>query len=123
MRKTVTGKRLFSREFKITAVKRVLGGEPIGKVARELDIDMPLLWRWKKRVVEWGEDHLYEVGRRRGEEQTRNRQASQERRVAELERLVGRQQMEIRFLERALRRGKELGQEKDDAGGAASSKR
>src|SRR5262245_44266603 len=123
MRKTVTGKRLFSREFKITAVKRVLDGEPIGKVARDLEIDMPLLWRWKRRVVECGEDHLYDVGRRRGEEQTSSRQGSQERRVAELGRLVGRQQMEIRFLEKALRRVEELRQEKNDTGGAASSKR
>ena len=123
MRKTVTGKRLFSREFKITAVKRVLDGEPIGKVARDLEIDTAMLWRWKKRVVECGEDHLYEVGRRRGEQQTASRQPSQERRVAELERLVGRQQMEIRFLERALRRVEELRQQKNDDGAAASSKR
>jgi transposase len=123
MRKTVAGNRLFSREFKISAVRRVLNGEPIGKVARDLDIDMPLLWRWKKRVVECGEEHLYDVGRRRGEAQPASRQASQERRVAELERLVGRQQMEIRFLEKALRRVEELGQEKNDDGAAASSKR
>jgi hypothetical protein len=40
-----------------------------------------------------------------------------------LERLVGRQQMEIRFLDRALRRIEELRQEKNDDGGAASTKR
>jgi transposase-like protein len=122
MRKTVTGKRLFSREFKVAAVKRVLGGEPIGRVARDLQIGMPLLWRWKKRVIELGEDHLYEVGARRGQRRVNNSSKSQERRIAELERLVGRQQAEISFLDKALRRVEELRHEKKDDGGAASSK-
>src|SRR5262245_7840336 len=120
MRKTVTGKRLFSREFKVAAVKRVLDGEPIGQVARDLKIGMPLLWRWKKRVMELGEDHLYQIGAQRG--QRRDNGESQARRIAELERLVGRQQAEISFLDKALRRVEELRQEKKDGGGAASSK-
>jgi transposase len=105
MRKTVTGKRLFSREFKVAAVKRVLDGEPIGQVARDLEIGMPLLWRWKKCVMERGENHLYDASR-----------------IADLEGLVGRQQAEISFLDEALRRVEELRREKKDDGGAASSK-
>jgi transposase-like protein len=123
MRKTVDGKRLFSREFKIAAVKRVLNGERIGEVARDLDINMATLWRWKKRVVDVGEEHLYNVGARTGQERKQNHHANQERRIAELERLVGRQQAEIRFLDKALRRVEELRQEKKDDGAAASSKR
>ena len=46
----------------------------------------------------------------------------QKRRIAELERLVGRQQMEIRFLDKALRRVEELRQGKNDDGEVASSK-
>ena len=122
MRKTVTGKRLFSREFKVAAVKRVLGGEPIGRVARDLQIGTPLLWRWKKRVVEVGEDQLYDVGARRGQRRVNDSSKSQERRIAELERLVGRQQAEISFLDKALRRVEELRHEKKGDGGAASSK-
>ena len=122
MRKTANGRRLFSREFKVSAVRRVLGGEPIGKVARELEIDTGLLWVWKKRVLELGEEHLYEVGARRGQWRGGG-QENQERRVAELERLIGKQQAEIRFLGKALRRVEELRQEKNDDGAAASSKR
>jgi transposase len=122
MRKTVTGKRLFSREFKVAAVKRVLNGEPIGQVARDLEIGMPLLWRWKKRVMEVGEDHLYDVGARRGQRRVNDSSESQARRIAELERLVGRQQAEISFLDKALRRVEELRQEKKNNGGAVSSK-
>src|SRR5262245_8554475 len=122
MKKTRDGRRLFSREFKVSAVRRVLGGEPIGKVAGELEIDTGLLWVWKKRVVELGEDHLYDVGARRGQYR-QGGDANQERRIAELERLIGRQQAEIRFLGKALRRVEELRQEKNDDGAAASSKR
>jgi transposase len=122
MRKTVSGRRLFSREFKVAAVRRVLGGEAIGKVARDLDIRVSLLWRWKNRVQERGEDHLYEVGAPRGGRRVNHSSESQARRIAELERLVGRQQAEISFLDKALRRVEELRQGKKDAGGAASSK-
>ena len=48
---------------------------------------------------------------------------SQQRRMAELERQIGRQQMEIRFLERALRQVEERRQPKKDDGAEASSKR
>ena len=122
MRKTVTGKRLFSREFKIAAVRRVLDGEPIGKVAQDLKIADSLLWRWKTRVMELGEDHLYDIGARRGQRHVNDSSVSQARRIAELERLVGRQQAEISFLDKALRRVEELRQEKKNNGGAASSK-
>jgi hypothetical protein len=43
--------------------------------------------------------------------------------IAELERELGRQQMEIRFLERALRQVEERRQPKNDDGAEASSKR
>ena len=114
--------RRFSREFKIAAVKRVLAGEPLGKVARELELKFDVLWTWKKRVVELGENHLYDVGRRRGAYQKQTSSEGQERRIAEQERLIGRQQMEIRFLDKALRRVEELRQGKNDDGEAASSK-
>src|SRR5687768_12836309 len=122
MRKDVSGRRLFSREFKIKAVKRVLGGEPVGRVARDLEVRPELLWRWRKRVVEQGEEHLYDVGRRAGSSDPPRRGENQQKRIQELERLVGRQEMEIRFLDKALRRVEELRQEKNDDGEAASSK-
>ena len=108
MKKTRDGRRRFSREFKIAAVRRVIEGETTGEVARDLDIKFRLLWDWKKRVEEKGEEHLHELGRPVGS--TTNEEAtdaSQQRRIAELERLVGRQQMEIRFLDKALRQVEE----------------
>ena len=122
MKRTRDGRRRFTRDFKVAAVRRVLEGGDLGAVARDLEISFELLWRWKKRVIEEGEDHLYGIGQRSGPTPA-SREASKERRLAELERLVGRQQLEIRFLDKALRRVEELRQEKNTDGGAASSKR
>jgi transposase-like protein len=113
---------VFTREFKIAAVRRVLGGEQLGAVARKLGLSYERLWRWKKRVVEKGEQHLNKVGRPRGRGQPISDEG-QGKRIEELERLVGRQQMEIGFLDKALRRVEELRQAKRNDGGTASSKR
>ena len=127
MKKTRGGRRRFSREFKIAAVRRVMEGEQIGDVARDLDIKFRVLWAWKKRVVEKGEEYLHELGRPKQWEQPVEKSvgavASQQRRMEVLERLVGHQQMEIRFLGKALRQVEERRQQKKSAGGVASSKR
>jgi len=122
MKTTADGHRCFSREFKITAVRRVLAGEELKKVARDLDVRYDVRWKWKKRVVELGEDHLYTVGRGKRSAVPKKKH-SKERSIAELEQVIGRQQMEIRFLERALRQVEEVRQSKNDGGGEASSKR
>jgi transposase-like protein len=125
MQKTRDGRRRFSREFKIAAVRRVLEGEPMAAVARDLNIGTELLWRWERRVAEKGEEHLYDIGEREPDPkaQEKRRASKQQRRITELERLVGRQQLEIRFLAKALRRVEELRPRKNDDGAAASSKR
>ena len=127
MKKTRDGRRRFSREFKIAAVRRVIEGEQVGAVARDLGVTFRVLWGWKKRVVEKGEQYLHEIGRPKQGQRPRlaapPEDRSQQRRLAELERLVGRQQMEIRFLGKALRQVEERRQQKKNAGGVASSKR
>lgn len=102
---------------------RVTEGEPITGVARDLGISADTLWRWRKTIRGKGEEHLHEVGRPRGLEKRPLMKNGNQQRIAELERLVGRQQMEIRFLDRALRQVEELRQEKNADGGAASTKR
>lgn len=126
MKKTRDGRRRFSREFKIAAVRRVNEGEEVGVVARDLDIDFRVLWRWKKRVAEKGEQYLHELGRPKQWQEggkVEPSEESQQRRIAELERLIGHQQMEIRFLDKALHQVEERRQQKNGAGGVASSKR
>lgn len=124
MKKTRDGKRRYSREFKIAAVRRVNEGESPLAVARELEVNAALLWRWRKQVAEKGEGELKEVGRPKGSKDSAEATAaSYQRRIAELERLVGRQQMEIGFLDRALCRVEEQRQPTNDGGEAASTKR
>jgi transposase-like protein len=124
MKKTRDGKRRFSPEFKIAAVRRVNEGESPHAVARDLDVNAALLWKWRKQVTQEGERALKEIGRPKGSKvRAEATEGSYQRRIAELERLVGRQQMEIRFLDRALRQVEELRQEKNDDGAAASTKR
>src|SRR5438034_1750977 len=99
MKKTRDGRRRFSREFKIAAVRRVMEGEQVGAVARDLGISFRVLWGWRKRVVEKGEEYLHELGRPKQWQRSRLGEPPDEgsqRRMAELERVVGRQQMEIR---------------------------
>jgi transposase len=124
MKKTRDGKRRFSPEFKISAVRRVNEGESPHSVAGDLDVNAPLLWKWRKQVAQQGESALKGIGRPKGGRRSaEGTEASYQRRIAELERLVGRQQMEIGFLDRALRQVEELRQEKNDDGAAASTKR
>jgi|SRR3990172_6693907 transposase-like protein len=123
MKKTRDGRRRFSQEFKIAAVRRVMKGEQIASVGRDLDIDFGVLWRWKKRVVEKGEEYLHGIGRPKQVQGQRQAGEASRQRMAEFERLVGRQQMEIDFLAEALRRVEERRQQKNNAGAVASSKR
>ena len=87
--------RKFSGEFKSAAVGRVQAGESPSALARELGVKRKLLYEWKKRVEAGGAQNLRESGRPGPvpgavlEERTK----SDQRRIAELERLVGKQQV------------------------------
>jgi transposase-like protein len=106
----------YGTELKLGAVRRVLAGESVSAVAQELGIRRKRLYVWKDRYAELGEGGL--VPRRAG----RPRQAASEagngaealsgrgellaarRRIAELERKVGQQELELDFFGEALRR-------------------
>ena len=85
-------RRKFSKEFKQTAINRLNSGQTAAEVARALEVHPSDLHRWRRELQEHGERAFSGVGKKRAE-------AS---RVAELERKVGQQAMEIDFLKRAL---------------------
>jgi transposase-like protein len=87
-------RRKFTKEFKQTAVRRLESGQSIAEVARALEVNPSELHRWRRELQEHGERAFNGVGKKRAEES----------RVAELERKVGQQAMEIDFLKRALQR-------------------
>jgi transposase len=118
MRKTKDGRRMYSVAFKVAAIERVEKGERPSVVARSLKITEALLSRWRRRFRKSGAAGLGEIGRPRKRKPVRD----PEKRVAELERLVGRQQLVIDFLEQALRRVEASSRKKSGNGGTASSK-
>jgi transposase-like protein len=87
-------RRRFTREFKITAVRRLQQGESVAVLARTLEVNPGLLHRWR-------EEFRHEPGKafpgsgRRGAEPDR---------VAQLERKIGQQTLEIDFLKGCLQR-------------------
>jgi transposase-like protein len=106
-----TKSRQYPTAYKLKAIERAEGGEGVLPVARELGISRKLLHDWIKAWKAHGPEGL---NRKRGpkpgprklkplpsEERSALAQASA--RIAELERLVGRQQMDIDFFRKALR--------------------
>ena len=93
--------RVFSREFKLAAVRRMQAGESPSALQRELGVKRKSLYEWKQRVEEGGPENLHTVGRPGAGQAVVRSEQSDQRRIAELERLVGKQQALIHFFENA----------------------
>jgi transposase len=103
-------------ELKLTAVRRVRAGESVRAVAEELGIRRKRLYVWKDRYAELGESGLRRQrgGRPRKERPEagsggksvagRGELLAARKRIAELERKVGQQELELDFFGEALRR-------------------
>ena len=114
--------RVFSHEFKLDTVQRMLDGESPTTLASELKILRKMLYQWKDAYLSGGAAALRPLGRPRKDQdpnkppvpKTKRGELLQARqRIAELERKVGRQQLEIDFFEEALRRVKAAQEEED----------
>lgn len=102
--------RTFSTEFKARGVSRMEAGEPIVTLAVELGVRRKLLYEWRAAYRQLG---LAGLNRKRGRKpknageepaaQPESELAQARARIAELERLVGRQQVDLDFFHRALR--------------------
>jgi transposase-like protein len=105
--------RIFTTEFKERAVLRLEAGEQATTLAAELGVRRKLLYAWAKAYREQG---VAGLNRKRGPKPGGHRSrpvaerttpadplAQAQARVAELERLVGRQQVDLDFFRRALR--------------------
>jgi transposase-like protein len=109
----------FSREFKLEAVRRILAGEQIRALSEELTVLRKDLYAWRKLFRAGGAEALRPLGRpRKGDGVVGSRVRKQARdvaatdtsapeRVAELERKIGQQQLELDFFRQALRRVRE----------------
>src|SRR5262249_44230153 len=84
----VKSRRVFTREFKLAAIKELDSGKPLGYVARQLEVSANTLHRWRREFREQPTKAFSGQGRR----------VLAESREAELERKIGQLTMENDFL-------------------------
>ena len=90
-------RRKFTAEFKAEVVRRLELGASVAEVARACEVNPNVLHRWRRERRENGKKAFPGWGQRRAEES----------RVAELERKIGQQALEIDFLRGCLQRVEE----------------
>ena len=117
--------RLFSRAYKLAALRRMLAGENVSALARELGIRRKYLYQWRERFRAGGPEALRSRGRPTKAEALAisahgsrsipdgkppmveppppDELSKAQRRLADLERKIGQQQVELDFFQRALR--------------------
>jgi transposase-like protein len=134
--------RVFSREFKEAAVRRILAGEKVKALAAELHVWPKLLYHWWDRYEWGGPEALVPPGRpprsavwtqRPRPTPSRKARAKTKRefcppddvaaaeRIVELERKIGQQALELDFFARALRHVKASAPPSVGRGARASS--
>ena len=111
--------RKFDREFKLEAVRRLLAGETVRALSDELTVLRKDLYAWRKLFRAGGVEALRPLGRpRKGDGVVTAKARKRARdvaagdpgapdRIAELERKIGQQQIELDFFRQALRQVKE----------------
>ena len=87
-------RRMFTKEFKLAAVQRLERGSSVGEVARAMEVNPTVLQRWR-REIRPGPGNVFPG---------HGKQRWAEGRIAELERKVGQQALEIDFLKGCLQR-------------------
>jgi transposase len=120
--------RVFTWEFKENVAQRILNGESVSALYSEFQIRSSVLYRWRDAYRKEGVAGLQRpIGRPPGVPNPPRPMASPEeaaaRRVAELQRKVGQQALDIDFLQRAFRRVKESRRKTTESGATASTER
>ncbi len=127
-------RRVFSREFKLTAVQRMMAGESTAELCRELGVLAGHLYKWCMHFRRGGPEALRPACRPRKipgaaelspEAKAMRVQdvATARKRITELERKIGQQQVELDFFRQALRQVGEARQPSDRHGASASTPR
>ena len=97
-------RRMYSRDLKIAAMREIEGGRRIGEVARRLEVSPHLLERWRGEWRARGELAFPGIGRRGV-----SAGLSELQRIAELERKIGQQALELDFFGQALQLMEQVG--------------
>jgi transposase-like protein len=126
-------RRVFSREFKLSAVQRMIAGESTAELSRELGVPNGHLYRWCAHFRRGGAEALRPACRPRKipgavelapEAKAMRVQdvATARKRISELERKIGQQQVELDFFRQALRQVGGARQPSDGLGVRASTR-
>lgn len=102
--------RVFSRAFKLAAVRRMMAGESVSALSRELQVLRKDLYYWRVRFRAGGPEALRGKGRPRKDDAVAMKPkeppgdvAAAREQIAELERKIGQQQVDLDFFRQALR--------------------
>jgi len=114
--------RVHAPEFKLRVVQRMMAGEPVARLSREVKVKREMLYRWRDAYRKQG---LAGLQRPRGRPRQKPDPGmpAAEARIRELERKVGQQALVIDFLQRACKRVKALRQASKASGATASMER
>ena len=106
-------RRMFTREFKLAAIEQLETGVSMAEVARAFEVHPSLLQRWQQEFRQAPATAFPGPGRRRLEPD----------RIAQLERKIGQQALEIDFLKGCLQRIEEQRKLQAPAGRPLSTNR
>jgi transposase-like protein len=130
-----TERRRFSREFKLRVIERLEAGESGTALALEFSIKRTIIYRWRDAWREGGAEALrskpgrpgkieaLDMERARGVAAKANDLAEARRQIAELQRKVGQQQLDLDFFKQALRHFEASRRPSSGPGATASSPR
>jgi transposase len=104
-------RRSFTREYKLSVLALMADTPSIVGLAAELGLERKLLYCWRDKLAAGGAENLRRVGRPSAAGSAERQQpgepaaqsvADAQQRIAELERTIGRQQLEVDFFRAAL---------------------
>jgi transposase len=95
-------RRQFTREFKLQVVRAFESGVSVAELTRQFDIHANLVYKWTQEYQNNPE------GAFRGTASEADPSQTNEQRIAELERIIGRLTVENDFLKKALRHAKTI---------------
>ena len=116
----------YSPDFKRSVVDRFLSGESATALSRELKIRRKFVYQWRDLGFGSGAaaQYVLQPQPQVSDDDILQRQIeTQQQRIAELERLLGRQSAELDFFAAALRAAKDLRHKGDESSGTGSTRR
>jgi transposase len=123
-------KRVFTSEFRVEVAKRIVQGESVSKLHQELEIKRSVLYRWRDRYRKEGAGGLDRaIGRPAGVPNPTvakpgvSQEEALRRQVAELERKIGQQTLQLDFFKRAFKHVKESRPNNGSTGATASTRK